>query len=105
MEFDPATQQIVWSYAGSSGRPFDSPVRSSQQRLPNGNTLVTESDGGRLFEITAAGEVVWEYVNPVRGGERGELIPIVAWAQRIDPASLDAGLLSDGWILERRATD
>ncbi len=88
IEFDPATQQIVWSYAGSEGRPFESAVRASQERLPNGNTLITEADGGRLFEVTPEGEVVWEYVNPVRGGEHGELIPIVAWAQRIDPASL-----------------
>jgi hypothetical protein len=29
----------------------------------------------------------------VRGGEHGELIPIVAWAQRIDPASLGAEFL------------
>jgi hypothetical protein len=93
IELDPATQQIVWSYAGSEEHPFESAVRSSQQRLPNGNTLITESDGGRLFEVTPAGEVVWSYVNPVRGGAHGELIPIVAWAQRIDPASLSPEFL------------
>jgi hypothetical protein len=52
IEFDPATQQIVWSYAGSEERPFESAVRASQERLPNGNTLITEADGGRLFEVT-----------------------------------------------------
>jgi hypothetical protein len=34
------------------------------QRLHNGNTLVTEANFGRLFEITPTGEVVWEYINP-----------------------------------------
>ena len=90
IEFDPATRQVVWSYAGTAQERFESEVRSSQERLPNGNTLITESDGGRLFEITPAGETVWSYTNPVRGGSEGELIPIVAWAQRIDPDVLTA---------------
>ena len=37
------------------------------QRLPNGNTLICEGDFGRLFEVTAGGELVWEYVNPYFG--------------------------------------
>ena len=88
LEFDPTTQQITWSYAGDREHPFYSRVRSAQERLPNGNTLITESDGGRLFELTPAGEMVWEYVNPERGGADGELIPIVSWGQRVDPATL-----------------
>ena len=41
---------------------------SNAQRLPNGNTLICEGDTGRLFEVTSAGELVWEYVNPHFGG-------------------------------------
>jgi hypothetical protein len=37
---------------------------SGAQRLPNGNTLVVDGPIGRMFEVTAAGEKVWEYVNP-----------------------------------------
>src|SRR5258706_14516162 len=37
------------------------------QRLPNGNTLITESSFGRFFEVTKEGEIVWEYVNPFFG--------------------------------------
>ena len=91
LELDPATQAITWSYAGDERHPFYSRVRSAQERLPNGNTLVTESDGGRLLEVTPGGEIVWEYVNPERGGVAGELIPIVSWGQRIDPRSLEPG--------------
>jgi hypothetical protein len=91
LELDPATQAITWSYAGDQRHPFYSRVRSAQERLPNGNTLVTESDGGRLFEVTRGGEIVWEYVNPVRGGVAGELIPILSWGQRIDPQALESG--------------
>jgi Arylsulfotransferase (ASST) len=91
LEFDPSTLQITWSYAGDPKHAFFSRVRSSEQRLANGNTLITESDGGRLLEVTPGGEIVWEYVNPVRGGEKGDLVPILSWGQRIDPASLDPG--------------
>jgi hypothetical protein len=88
IEFDPKTYEIVWSYAGSVNRPFHSILRSDQERLANGNTLITESDGGRLLEVAPDGEIVWEYVNPVRGGAGNEFIPIVAWGQRIDPGRL-----------------
>jgi outer membrane protein assembly factor BamB len=91
LEFDPTTLQITWRYAGDPKHAFFSRVRSSEQRLPNGNTLITESDGGRLLEVTPGGEIVWEYLNPVRGGANGELIPILSWGQRIDPATLEPG--------------
>jgi hypothetical protein len=37
---------------------------SGCERLPNGNTFITEGATGRIFEITADGETVWEYVSP-----------------------------------------
>ena len=89
LEFDPATLEMTWSYQGNDEHGFYSRVRSGQERLPNGNTLITESDGGRLFEVTREGEIVWEYLNPERGGDEGELIPIVSWGQRIAPAALE----------------
>lgn len=89
IEVDPQTMEIVWQYAGTAKRPLASEIRSSQQRLPNGNTLITESSGGRLLEVTRAGEIVWEYFNPARGGERDSLIPILDWAQRLDPTTFD----------------
>jgi Arylsulfotransferase (ASST) len=89
IEFDPLTGGIAWQYAGDAQRPFYSGVRSAQERLANGNTLITESEGGRLFEVTPAGEIVWEYINPARGGDAGEFVAVVSWGQRIDPATLD----------------
>ena len=41
---------------------FHSPYTSSAQRLANGNTLICESVSKRVFEVTPAGETVWEYV-------------------------------------------
>jgi hypothetical protein len=88
IEFDPESLEIVWRYEGTEERPFWSNVRGSQERLPNGNTLITESEGGRLLEVTPDGEIVWEFVNPIRGDE-GKVVSIVCWGQRIDPASLE----------------
>jgi hypothetical protein len=59
LEYDPATQAFPWSYPGDTGKPFYSRIRGMTQRLPNGNTLVVNSDGGEVFEVTAACAVVW----------------------------------------------
>ena len=35
------------------------------QRPANGNTFITEAASGRLFQVTAEGETLWKWVNPV----------------------------------------
>lgn len=93
IEVDPATAGIQWQYTGTPDEPFQSDARAAQERLPNGNTLITESMTGRIFEVTRGGDIVWEYLNPIRAtppdGDRGVLVPIVSWAQRIVPETLD----------------
>lgn len=83
LEFDPASMAIVWQYRGTETRPFFSAIRGDQQRLANGNTLITESDTGRIVEVTRSGERVWEYFNPARADSDGERIAIVNHAQRL----------------------
>ena len=65
LEIDPRTKETVWEYTADPPEDFFTETRGGAQRLPNGNTLVTETHGGRVFEITAAGEVVWEYYIPI----------------------------------------
>jgi outer membrane protein assembly factor BamB len=84
IEFNPETMQVVWQYAGTMESPLDSDIRSYTQRLQNGNTLITESNGGRILEVTADQEIVWEYTNPVRGGPDNAKIPIICKALRLD---------------------
>ncbi|MFF3574437.1 arylsulfotransferase family protein [Nocardia jiangxiensis] len=77
LEIDPVTEQIVWQYtAEDSGLPswtFFSSFVGNAQRLPNGNTLITEGMQGRIFQVTPEGRVVWEYVSPYEGlGVGGE---------------------------------
>jgi len=74
IEFDPLTQQVAWTYSDGPETPFFSLLCGSCQRLPNGNTLITESDRGRAFEVTPDNTIVWEFYNPHRAGEQNELI-------------------------------
>jgi hypothetical protein len=85
LEFDPLTQDVAWSYEGTPEHPFYTQHSGSCQRLPNGNTLITESDTGRAFEVTAQNEIVWEFFNPHRAGEKHELIATLPEVIRIDP--------------------
>jgi Arylsulfotransferase (ASST) len=64
IEVDRPTQEITWQYRDSPPENFFTPFMGSAQRLPNGNTLVTESAFGRIFEVDRAGRVCWEYVVP-----------------------------------------
>lgn len=64
--------------------PFLSVNGGAQQKLPNGNYLITESEGGTLLEVTADKQVVWKYVSPSFDGES---IGAIFWAERY-PAHL-----------------
>ena len=64
VEIDPRSREVVWSYQDPTVNLFYTPFMGNAQRLWNGNTHVTESATGRLFEVTPAGEVVWEYIIP-----------------------------------------
>jgi len=64
IEVDLRTSAIVWEYHDQSLFDFFSPYISGAQRLPNGNTLTCEDCDRTLFEVTADGQVVWEFVNP-----------------------------------------
>ncbi|MEF3368100.1 aryl-sulfate sulfotransferase [Methylocystis sp. 9N] len=68
LEINPTTKEIVWQYTGAnSGNPgwsFRSTHISNARRLPNGNTFIDEGQIGRFFQVTPAGDIVWEYINP-----------------------------------------
>ena len=42
---------------------FFSEVQSGAFRLPNGNTLITDANTSRIFEVTIDGEIVWDYIH------------------------------------------
>jgi hypothetical protein len=84
-EFDPLTQKIAWEYGRKPGQEFFSEYSGSCQRLPNGNTLITESNQGRAFEVTPSHETVWEFFNPNRVGDRNEKIATLFEMVRYPP--------------------
>lgn len=61
LEINPSDNTIVWLYEASD---FHSRTRGSIQRLPNGNTLLSEDVTGRAFEVTPEKEIVWSYQGP-----------------------------------------
>jgi hypothetical protein len=68
LEIDPLSLKVVWSYS-APGQFFSTNI-SGAQRLPNGNTLITQGAGGRLFEVTNDRQIVWEYMYPLFAGGR-----------------------------------
>ena len=71
---------------------FFSEWRGGAQRFDNGNTLITESETGRAFEVTADGEIVWEFWNPeIVDGKRKRIYRF----RRVPPAAVEALLGSE----------
>jgi len=62
--FGPA--EPLWIY--KDPERFFSAFISGAERLANGNTLICEGAKGRVFEVTPAGEIVWDYWSP-HGGD------------------------------------
>ena len=73
----------AWSYVGEPKESFYSYFISGAQRLPSGNTFICSGAWSRFFEVTPAGEIVWEYRTAIArpdaplsaGGERAEGAP------------------------------
>jgi hypothetical protein len=64
-----APRAPAWRYEATPRERFHAARLSGAQRTANGNTLVSSGPQGRLFEVTPAGEIVWEYRSPFARGE------------------------------------
>ena len=73
-----------WTYAAETPSDFYAPVLSGAQRLPNGNTLITDGTAGTIFQVTPDGKPVWEYIVPKH-------YHISLWQDRGAPARLTLG--------------
>jgi hypothetical protein len=84
IELDPSTEEIVWEYLADPRESFYSEAGGLAQRLPNGNTLITETMTGRVFEITAEGEIVWEWFHPViEEGHRSQIYRMMRYPEEL----------------------
>lgn len=71
--------EIVWIFGepgvlGNDDKHLNRP--SSAQRLPSGNTLIVEEDGGRMLEVDDGGAVVDSYGAGSRVPEGGEVAKV-----------------------------
>lgn len=78
IELNPVTMQIEWEYKNDD---FYTLSQGQAQPLPNGNILVTESEPGRVFEITRDKEIVWEYYHPGTQNETNSVVE-EQWGKR-----------------------
>jgi outer membrane protein assembly factor BamB len=75
VEVDPKDSSMVWQYTADPDIQFLSAHISGADRLADGNVLVCEGATGRLFEVTARKEIVWEWISPFsRRGANGNLM-------------------------------
>lgn len=72
IEINPTNYEILWEYKADN---FFTLSEGCAQRLSNGNTLITESEKGHVFEITREGEKVWEFYHPQVQDETNSLHP------------------------------
>ncbi len=60
---DPATGVTEVAYGQRAGEEFLTVIRGKHETLPGGGFLITEFEGGRVFEVDAERRIVWEYIN------------------------------------------
>jgi hypothetical protein len=85
LEYELPTMRKVWEFRGSPSQPFYSKSLGTAQRLENGNTLISESDFGRAFEVTPDGDIVWEFHNPQHAGEDDRFVAALPEMIRLPP--------------------
>jgi len=61
-----------WKYDPPTS--FFASIISGAQRLPSGNTLVTDGPAGHFFEVTPDGQTVWSYLVTDTAGANGYLV-------------------------------
>ena len=69
VEFNPASREVVWNFTAEPPSSFFDFWGGANQRLPNGNTLITDSVKGRVFELTKDFQIAWEFYNPDKDAE------------------------------------
>ena len=82
IEIDPVTGQHITVYGEDDDQKFFTLIRGKHEFMSHGGLLITEFEGGRLFDTNSSGQIVWEYINRYNEDEIAELTEA-----RIYPAS------------------
>ncbi len=70
---NPTTGETKVTHGEREGQEFLTVVRGKHDFTPGGGVMITEFQAGRIFEVAANGEVVWEFVNRYDEDEVAEL--------------------------------
>ena len=62
VEINPINKKTVWKYVEKFPKLEDRCIFGSCQRLPNGNTLIS-NHSGYIYEVTREKEIVWQWFN------------------------------------------
>jgi hypothetical protein len=73
IEINPATDEHRRVYGGVEGQEVLTVIRGKHELTPRGGLLITEFEGGRVFETDSSGRTVWQYVNRYDADEVAEI--------------------------------
>ena len=73
IEIDPVSGTYRVIYGGSKGQEMLSVVRGKHDITRKNGFLITEFEGGRVFEVDAEGHIIWEYINRYSEEEVAEI--------------------------------
>jgi len=85
LEIDPGDGDIRWSYVGAPGNPLFTHLCGAVQRIPDGTTLITESQNGRALLVDANGASLWEFYSPHRAGPQEQMVATLFEMTRLSP--------------------
>ena len=60
---DPVTRQTEVLFGQKPGQEMLTVIRGQHELLEDGGMLIIEFDAGRVLEVNAGGDIVWDYVN------------------------------------------
>ncbi len=74
MTVNPTTGEIEVVYGQRPGQEFVTTVRGSEDPVPGGGFIISEHEAGRVFQVDADGELVWEYINRYDDTQVAEIV-------------------------------
>ena len=73
MAVDPETGEVEVIYGAKIGQDLLSRIRGKVRPTVSGGLLITEFEGGRVFEVDAQSNVIWEYIDRYGEDEVAEI--------------------------------
>jgi hypothetical protein len=63
IDVNPLSGEYKILYGGKAEQKLLTVIRGKQEITPSGGLLITEFEGGRVFETDTNGHIIWEYIN------------------------------------------